>query len=85
MVVVVVVATGRANVIGAMAASALGGLVLTTMAQLVRSLADVPHVDGEAVAEIVPVTTVTDVVKVPVALVVAIATHSPFHSSRRRG
>jgi hypothetical protein len=73
-VVVVVVGEGNANVIGAMAASALGGFVLTTMAQFVRSLAEVPHVDGEAVDEIVPVTTVTDVVNVPVALVVAMAT-----------
>ena len=74
VVVVVVVVVGSANVMGARAASALGGLVLTTMAQFVRSVDEVPQVDGVAVEAIVPVTTVTEVVKVPVALVVAMAT-----------
>jgi hypothetical protein len=63
--VVVVVGLGSANVIGVMAWSALGGFVLTTIAQFVRSVDDVPHV---VVPEIVPVTTVTVVEKVPVAL-----------------
>jgi hypothetical protein len=74
VVVVVVVGLGSAKVIGKSAASELGGLVLTTIAQFVRSVDDVPHVVTVAVEEIVPVTTVTDVEKVPVALVVATAT-----------
>jgi hypothetical protein len=71
VVVVVVVGLGNANVIGKRAASALGGLVLTTIAQLERSVDVVPQVDVPAT---VPATTVTDAVKVPVALVVAILT-----------
>lgn len=68
--VVVVVALGSAKVIGVLAASALGGLVLTLMLQFERSLEDVPHV----VVPTVPVATVMVVVNVPVALVVAALT-----------
>src|SRR5580692_1869653 len=64
--VVVVVGLGSANVIGMRAASALGGLVLTTIAQFVRSAEVVPHVVTVADVEMVPATTVTAVVKVPV-------------------
>jgi hypothetical protein len=56
---------------GVRAASALGGLVLTTIAQLERSLDDVPHVEVPA---IVPATAVTVVEKVPVALDEAVLT-----------
>jgi hypothetical protein len=69
--VVVVVGLGRAKVIGNRAASALGGLVLTTIAHAERSLDDVPQVDDPA---IVPATTVTLVENVPVALDVTMAT-----------
>jgi len=65
VVVVVVVAAGSAKVIGMRAASALGGLVLTTIAQLERSADVVPHV---VVPAITPVTTVTEAENVPVAL-----------------
>src|SRR5580704_4406158 len=71
VVVVVVVGLGSAKVIGKRAASALGGLVLTTIAQLERSVDVVPQVDVPAT---VPATTVTDAVNVPVPLVVAILT-----------
>jgi hypothetical protein len=71
VVVVVVVGLGNAKVMGAMAWSALGGLVLTTIAQFARSVADVPQV---VLPAIVPVTTVTAVEKVPVALVIAMLT-----------
>ena len=67
VVVVVVVAVGNAKVIGVLAASAVGGLVLTLMLQFDRSLDVVPHV----VVPTVPVATVSAVVNVPVALVVA--------------
>ena len=70
MVVVVVVALGSAKVIGVLAASELGGLVLTLMLQFARSLEVVPHV----VVPTVPVTTVMAVVNVPVALVVTALT-----------
>jgi hypothetical protein len=56
---------------GIRAASALGGLVLTAIAQLERSVDDVPHVEVPA---IVPVTTLTVAEKVPVALDVAMLT-----------
>ena len=73
VVVVVVVATGSAKVIGKRAASALGGLVLTTMAQFAKSADDVPQVVDVPTDAIVPATTVTEVVNVPVALDVTTA------------